>query len=402
MGGDSLMAIRYRNERRPARALRRGRGLGRGLGAAVLGAGLAFAASASAEDLQALNIRLASDLVGPPHPAGITMEYMKETIAKVFPGSKLRIYYAGSLYNIPEAVEAMTDGNLEMTWGQFGKSAQIEPYMSVVNGPMLLTTPGAMNQLESFETYKFLKKRMMDMHGVELVGAAHLSMYMGFGGRERILDDFKGKKIRSMGPAENAALQRWNANPVTMAFGDVPPALETKVIDGLLTSLGGFNVVKNQAPYFTVAGINGVVGDYYWIGASQKWLGRLNAKTRARFMQWMSEEIIPLQKKLNWCNDKRVLDLYGTEDPGKPGIYVLPAAQQAVLANKLGTATTDWIKSKTPAEADQWADKFVMEAKAAVQAHPIGSDGLESTDCAAMKPWFSRYEKYVRKKKKKK
>ena len=60
-----------------------------------------------------------------------------------------------------------------------------------------------------------------------------------------------------------------------MAFGDVPPALQTGVIDGLLTSLGGFNAVKEQAPYFSVAGLNGIVGDYYWFGASQKWWDRL-------------------------------------------------------------------------------------------------------------------------------
>lgn len=369
---------------------------------ALLAGALLAPLPAAAEKLQPLNIRLASDLVGPPHPAGITMQYMKESLPKVIPGSKLRIYYAGSLYNIPEAVEAMSQGNLEMTWGQFGKSAQIEPYMSVVNGPMLLTTPGAMNKLESFKTYKFLKERMAKAHEVELIGAAHLSMYMGFGARERILDDFKGKKIRSMGPAENAALKNWNANPVTMAFGDVPPALETKVIDGLLTSLGGFNVVKNQAPYFTVAGINGVVGDYYWIGASKKWLGKLNKTTRTKFSKWMTEEIIPLQKKLNWCNDKRVLDLYGTKDPSKPGIYVLPAKQQASLAKKLGTATSDWIKSKTPSDADKWVDTFAAESKAAVKANPTGSDALEKTDCEKMKPWFTRYERYKKKKKKKK
>ncbi len=369
---------------------------------AIAAGAITIAPPAIAENLQPLNIRLASDLVGPPHPAGITMEYMKETLPKIIPGSKMRIYYAGSLYNIPEAVEAMSQGNVEMTWGQFGKSAQIEPYMSVVNGPMLLTTPGAMNQFEKFETYRFLKKRMSKTHGVELIGAAHLSMYMGYGGRERILDDFKGKKIRSMGPAENAALKSWNANPTTMAFGDVPPALETKVIDGLLTSLGGFNVVKNQAPYFTVAGINGVVGDYYWIGASQKWLNRLNKTTRTTFQNWMTKEIIPLQKKLNWCNDKRVLDLYGTKDPSKPGIYILPAAQQASLQKKLGSATAEWIKSKTPGDADQWVDKFAAEARTAVKAHPIGSDALEATDCAKMAHWFTRYKKFVKKKKKKK
>ena len=171
--------------------------------------------AAQAQKPQPVNIRIASDLTGPPHPAAITMEYFAQRVVEVIPGSKVRTYYSGALYRIPEAVEAMTDGNLEMTWGQFGKSAQIEPYMSVVNGPMLMTTPGAMNQLDNFETYKFLAQRMSKLHGVKLFGTAHLSMFMGVGAGERILgpEDFVGKKIRSMGPAENAALSSWSANP---------------------------------------------------------------------------------------------------------------------------------------------------------------------------------------------
>lgn len=364
----------------------------RSLAAAALVLG---AIGAGAQELQPVNIRIASDLTGPPHPAAITMEYMAERLPQVIPGSKMRIYYAGALYRIPEAVEAMTDGNLEMTWGQFGKSAQIEPYMSVVNGPMLMTTPGAMNQMENFETYKFLSDRMSKVHGVKLLGTGHLSMYMGVGAGQRILspEDFGGKKIRSMGPAENAALSSWGASPVTMAFGDVPPALETKVIDGLLTSLGGFNATRDQAPYFTIAGINGVVGDYYWIGVSEIWWNKLNKATQAALEKLVVEDVIPFQKRINWCNDKRVLDLYGTDDPSKPGIFILKPEQQEALASKLGTATTDWVKANTPEGANEWADKFVMEARAASKAHPIGSDPLEKIDCAEFDPWFKRFAK---------
>ncbi|MCB1739508.1 MAG: TRAP transporter substrate-binding protein DctP [Gammaproteobacteria bacterium] len=363
-------------------------------GMLVAGALVAASLPASAE-LQPLNIRIAADLTGPPHPVGITLEYMAERLPEVIPGSKMRIYYAGALYRIPEAVEAMTDGNLEMTWGQYGKTSQIEPYMSVVNGPMLLTTPGALNAFEDFETVKMLNERMDKIHGVKIFGTGHLSMYMGVGAGSRIIgpDDFAGKKIRSMGPAENAALSQWGANPVTMAFGDVPPALETKVIDGLLTSLGGFNSTKDQAPFFTVAGINGVVGDYYWIGASNIWWNRLNKDTQAAFQKFLVDEIIPFQKRANWCNDKRVLDKFGTDDPSKPGIFILKEAQAELLADKLGTATQDWIKSKTPKDAHQWVDKFVQEARAASKSHPLGSDPLEKTDCTEMMTYFDKYAK---------
>ena len=124
-----------------------------------------------------------------------------------------------------------------------------------------------------------LQKRFNDLHDIKIFSSAHLSFYMGAGAKFRLLDpsDFSGKKIRSMGPAENAMLSAFGANPTTMAFGDVPPALETGVIDGLLTSLGGFNRVKDTAPFYTIAGINGIVGDYYWIGASNKWWNKLDA-----------------------------------------------------------------------------------------------------------------------------
>ena len=233
-----------------------------GIAAAILGVATVGATAPSvAAGVKPVTIRFTSDLTGPPHPAAIAKEFFKETIEKRIPGSKVRTYYAGALYNIPEAVEAMTEGNLEMAWGQFGKSAQIDPFMNVVVGPMLMSTPGAMNQLDNFETVKMLKARMAKVHDVKVFATAHLSMYMGAGAGFRLLtlNDFKGKKIRSMGPAENAALSAWGANPTTMAFGDVPPALQTGVIDGLLTSLGGFNATKDQAPFYTIAGINGIV-----------------------------------------------------------------------------------------------------------------------------------------------
>lgn len=340
-----------------------------------------------------VEIRIASDISPPPHPAAIALEYFKEQLAKEIPGSSLRVFTAGALYKIPEAVEAMSDGNLEMTWGQFGKSAQIDPYSSLVNGPMLLTTPGAMNQLDTFETYKFLEKRFADVHGVKFFGTAHISMYVGVGARERLLkpSDFEGKKIRSTGPAENVALESWGANAVTMAFGDVPPALETKVIDGLVTSLGGFVSVKDQAPYFTIAGINGIAGDYYWVGASLKWWNKLDKQTQAILERLITKDVIPFQKQINWCNDKRVIDKYGTKDPAAPGIYILNAAEQKPFVEKLGDATTNWVKSKTPKDGAKWADKFVEQARAASAAHPLGSSDIEKVDCSKFDPWFARF-----------
>jgi len=363
---------------------------------ALLGAVAASALSVfggAAQAVDPMTIRIAADLTGPPHPAGIAMTYFKEKLEEKVPGSEVRLYFAGALYRIPEAVEAMTEGNLEMTWGQFGKTAAVDPYMNLVVGPQLLTTPGAINALDSTETYKFLVKRFNDIHDVHVFGSGHLSMYMGAGAGERLLtpSDFSGKKIRSMGPAENALLASLGANPTTMAFGDVPPALQTGVIDGLLTSLGGFNTTKAQAPFFTIAGLNGIVGDYYWIGASNSWLNRLDKDQRAVLDDVIVNDVLPFQKKMNWCNDKRLVSKFETKDPSKPGIYIMSAAEAAAVKTAAGSATADWIKSNTPDDANAWVDKFAMEADAAVAANPVGSDPLENTDCAALSEYFTKY-----------
>ena len=365
---------------------------------ALMGAAAAIAMSATgfaAQAVEPIMIRMAADLTGPPHPAGIAMTYFKEKLEEKVPGSEVRLYFAGALYRIPEAVEAMTEGNLEMTWGQFGKTAAVDPYMNIINGPQLLTTPGAINALDNMESYKFLVKRLADVHGVHVYGSGHLSMYMGAGAGERLLSpaDFKGKKIRSMGPAENALLAQLGANPTTMAFGDVPPALQTGVIDGLLTSLGGFNSTKDQAPFFTIAGMNGIVGDYYWIGASKLWLDRLDADQRAVLEDLIVNDVLPFQKKMNWCNDKRLVEKFETKDPSKPGIYIMSPTEANAVKVAAGTATADWIKGKTPDDANMWVDKFAMEAEAAVAANPMGSDALETTDCSTVAHYFTKYSK---------
>lgn len=359
-----------------------------------------FAAAAAfavqpASAVEPVNIRLASDHNGPPHPAALAEEFFKQRVEEAIPGSNVRLYYASSLYTVPAAVEAMTNGDLEMTWGQFGKTAQVDPYMSVVVGPMLLTTPEAIGKLEDTETYKMLEGRFENIHGIKLFGAGELSYYMGAGSGSRLLGpkDFEGKKIRSMGPAENAALNAWGANPTTMAFGDVPPALQTGVIDGLLTSLGGFRSTRDQAPFFTVAGINGIVGDYYWIGASKIWWSSLSEEQQNVLNEIIVEEVLPFQRKVNWCNDKQLVDQYGTDDPSKPGIYVMKPEEAEVLADELGNATQQWIKDNTPSGAHEWVDKFVMEARELSKSNPADPNWLDNVDCSDVQPWFDRYTK---------
>jgi TRAP-type C4-dicarboxylate transport system substrate-binding protein len=355
-----------------------------------------MATAATSFAVEPINIRWASDHSGPPHPAAIAEAYFADVVEAKIPGSKVQVYWAKSLYTVPGAMEALSDGNLEMMTGQFGKGASIDPYVNVLIGAGKLTTPGAINAIETTKTYQFIKDRFDKLNGIKVFGHGHMSMYMGVGGvKQRLIapEDFKGLKIRSMGPAENALLGGLGASPTTMSFGDVPSALQTGVIDGLLTSLGGFNATKEQAPYFTVAGINGIVGDYYFIAAGNKWWNTLKKDQQAALQDIIVNDFIPYQKAINFCNDKRMVDMYQVTDKSKPGIYIFNEAESAALNAAEGGATTKWIKSKVDDAGDKLADQFIAEAKQLVKANPLGSSAVEKTDCSAFAKDFNKYKK---------
>lgn len=362
----------------------------------IIGAGALIASISVASAVEPVKLRWASDHTGPPHPAGIAEVYFAEQVEKRIPGSKVQIFWAKSLYTIPQGVKALTQGNLEMITGQFGKTSSVEPLANVLLGAGKLSTVGAIDGIDSTKTFSDLVAHFDKAHDITIFGAGHLSMYMGAGAVESRLiapADFVGKKMRSMGPAENALLSALGANPQAMAFGDVPPALQTGVIDGLLTSLGGFNATKEQAPYFTVAGLNGIVGDYYWFGASNRWWTKLSQEQRDVLTDIIKNDFMPFQRVMNYCNDKRTLAKFQTTDKSAPGVYIMTQAEAAVIKKVENGATDAWIKTKVNDAGDKLVDQFTIEAEALVKANPPGSHALEKTDCSKYEKYFARYTK---------
>jgi TRAP-type C4-dicarboxylate transport system substrate-binding protein len=350
--------------------------------ALVLTTGLPTAAVAQDAPRKVV-LRFAADFTPPPHPAGMALAYFAERLPQVIPGSEARIYYAGALYTIPEAFEAMRQGNLEMAWMQMGKAAPVDPWMMTVVGPGNMTTVGAVDQFEKTKTYQMLVDRLSKNQNIKVFGAGQMSFGMGIGGKKRYLSpaDYAGRKLRSMGPVENASLGAWKANPVVMAFGEVPTALESGVIDGLMTSIGGWNSVREQAPYYTTGGAGVFTGDYYMVAASRRWWDRLTPPTQ-KAIEGLVAETIKVQKEYNWCVDRLTYDKYGTKDPSKPGVYWLSPQEASAMTSAVGEASSQYVKTKVPPEARPWVDTFAKEARDLSKQNPAGSSWIEKIDCS--------------------
>jgi TRAP-type C4-dicarboxylate transport system substrate-binding protein len=328
-------------------------------------------------------LRFAADFTPPPHPAGLALKHFADRLPQVIPGSEARLYYAGALYTIPEAFEAMRQGNLEMTWMQMGKAAPVDAWMMTMVGPGVLTTVGAVDNLEKTKTYQMMVERLAKNQAIKVFGVGHMSFGMGVGGKKRYVKpaDFAGRKIRSMGPVENPSLEAWKANPVVMAFGEVPSALESGVIDGLMTSIGGFLAVREQAPFYTTGGAGAFTGDYYMVSASRRWWDRLTPATRGA-LEKVIAETIQVQKELNWCVDRMTYQKYGTKDPSKPGVYWMTPQEVSAMTSVVGDATARFVKTKMPADAHPWVDTFVREGRELSKQHPPGSSWIEKVDCS--------------------
>jgi len=332
---------------------------------------------------QKVVLRFAADFTPPPHPAGMALAYFGERLPQVIPGSEARLYYAGALYTIPEAFEAMRQGNLEMAWMQMGKAAPVDPWMMTVVGPGVMTTVGAVDSIEKTKTYHMLVERLAKNQGIKVFGTGQMSFGMGVGGKKRYLTpaDFTGRKVRSMGPVENASLASWKANPIVMAFGEVPTALESGVIDGLMTSIGGWLSVREQAPYYTTGGAGVFTGDYYMVSASRRWWDKLTPATQ-KALEGLIAETVKTQKEYNWCVDRLTYEKYGTKDPSKPGVYWMTPSEVQAMTGAVGDNSAQYVKTKLPPEARPWVDTFAKEGRELSKENPAGSSWIEKLDCS--------------------
>jgi TRAP-type C4-dicarboxylate transport system substrate-binding protein len=331
-------------------------------------------------------IRIVSDTSPPPQPIAISMNWFRDKIKERIPGSEVRTYFAGALYAMSDAMGALQAGNLEIAVGQPSKVAGFDPWLNIATQPMVLTSIGAIHHFPETDVAKALSERL-SKKGILVMGWSDISHYMGVAAKKRILvpADFKGLKLRVLAPlTQGPTLKAWGASAVAMAWGDVPSAIQSGVIDGALTTTNGFAVIKEQASYYTIISVGGMALDFYFLGFSKKWWDGV-APEHQKIIKDTLNEMILYQQKLQWCSDNLVAEDFGAKDPKKPGMYNLKPEQVEPFKQTLGTKVAEALIEKLGPESKTLIFKFQEEGNKLVAKYPIGSDPVESMDCAPYK-----------------
>lgn len=337
------------------------------------------------EALEPVIIRWAADHPGAPHPNGQAAEWFKEALEERIPGSEVRLYFAGALYSsTPEMLEAAAIGNLELLMGQYGKDSAFEPTAGIVNQPAALTSVGAIANVYDTEHMALLRERMAAL-GITTIANSSLSFYIGFAGKgphPATPNDLRGLNVRTFDTVtQPTVLGAWGANAIAMPFSEVASALETGVIDGVLTTSTALRVLP-AAPFYTAFGVGALGQDLYAYHASSLWLESLNEATRTVVVDTL-REAAQLSLQFNWCNDQGVVEEFLTDDPNEPGFYLHPpeSAQLFIGNDVLGEVVRVAVENSVAEEARPLVASWFAEAQALSAAHPPGSSEIEQTDC---------------------
>jgi len=154
-------------------------------------------------------------------------------------------------YDRADMLKAVRDGMAEMAYSSANYMSGTEPHLAAFELPMIM--PGDFES--TFKIYKAtfdeVYKPTLDRWGVrEVMTFVWPNQRLAADVAVKDWDSLRGKKIRVWSKELSDFIKTLNGTPITMAFGEVPTALATGVINGVVTNsgamydLGVFDSVK--------------------------------------------------------------------------------------------------------------------------------------------------------------
>jgi tripartite ATP-independent transporter DctP family solute receptor len=170
-----------------------------------------------------------------PFHAGFT-KWAKAVNERTNGGMDVQVFHSAQLGVEEDIIEQIRQG---ANVGQNTDSARMGNYVpeiAIMNGPYFVDNYNDVFKLGALPSIKAWKLRLENNYGIKILS---FNWVQGF--RHMITnkpirkpEDLKGLRIRTPGaPIWQESIRAIGATPVAMAFGEIYPAMQQKVIDGL-------------------------------------------------------------------------------------------------------------------------------------------------------------------------
>jgi TRAP-type C4-dicarboxylate transport system substrate-binding protein len=153
----------------------------------------------------------------------------------------------------PEVLRLMSTGALEIGATVLAYLAADDATFEAVDIAGLLTDVDSARK--ATDASKAMYAKVMQKFGVKLLGIGTYPAQVIYCNAELTgLADVKGKKVRVAGRSQSELVQALGGTPVTMAFGEVVPAMQNKTVDcGITGTLSGNLAKWNEVSTHLVA-----------------------------------------------------------------------------------------------------------------------------------------------------
>lgn len=180
-----------------------------------------------------------------------------EEVTKADPSLKFRIYPGSSLIARPTAqIDAIQDGSLEMSVYPLVYATGKVPEFSITLMPGTVKSMDHAMRLKGSAFHKKLQE-ITEANGIRII--TWWWTPGGFATKDRVIagpDSVRGLKMRAADPYMEEILKAQGASIQSMASTEIYPALQSGVLDGLMTSAESFVSMRiyEQTKHATVGG----------------------------------------------------------------------------------------------------------------------------------------------------
>lgn len=176
----------------------------------------------------------------------------------------VQIYPANQLGQIPATVEGVAMGTIEVTAPASGFFVQLDPRFEILSVPGLFADMAhAQRVLADDEVLDHLSAFANDQ-GVETIAAfPHGPLALVSTEGVQALDDLSGQRIRVSGPTalNTGPFEALDASPISMPLGEVLPAMQNGVVEGLIAGTPVFVLGR----YYDVATTMTIMPESYLV-----------------------------------------------------------------------------------------------------------------------------------------